>query len=251
MTVIERHLDALHLNTILNDPYVRPDVAEPGDHPLDLTNAVANQNNYCLMAEFGGCMFFNLMPGVYEVHTQSLASGRGEYMKEVVRNCADWMFGKTDAFEIVTRIPAHHMGAKGLAQSVGMRLEFRRPNACVWRGQKMDVDIYSFRIQDWMPGEAIEERGRQFHDFLHAEATRIGHKGKPHPDDPVHNRYVGAALEMLESGHVRKAVAFYNRWCLIARHPIVQLLSESPLLIRFDLGLLRIEGEKMWVEPTQ
>ena len=76
---IRREYTADKLNSVLNCPEVRPYVAEVPDGYLDLSRGVKNTNNVLLMGEFGGCFFIKVLPGVYEVHTQVLPEGRGEW----------------------------------------------------------------------------------------------------------------------------------------------------------------------------
>jgi hypothetical protein len=247
--MLARHFDAEHMNRILNDPNVRPDVADVKDGPLDISSSVENRNNVLLMAEHGGCMFFQTLPGIYEVHTVCDTMGRGPWIAKFVLDAGDWMFTKTPCFEITTRIPAEHRGAKRLAMHAGFMPEFVREGGCVWRGKKMDVEIYSFRVQDWIKrSSTFEEKGRAFHDFLHSEAERLGVTAPAHPDDPSHNRYVGSSLEMAENGQVSKGVNWYNRWAVSARHPTISLLSSNPLEIKMDLGILRLVDGKMRVD---
>jgi hypothetical protein len=75
---------------------------------------------------------------------------------------------------------------------------------------------------------------------MHEEAERLGIVETPHDDDENHNRYVGATLEMVYGGQYAKAVAFYNRWALISRHPTIALVSSDPPAIRFDIGILKL-----------
>lgn len=238
---ITRETNAARINAVLNDPYVRPFVADEAG-VLDVSKQVANERNVLLMGEHGGCLFFWLQPGVYEVHTQVTRAGRGEWTRRLTESCAWWMFTQTDAFEIVTRVPEGHIGARAAALAQGMRYEFTRPNECRFRGKLVDIHLHSFRIQDWI-GFApwLEERGAWFHDRLHAEAARHGITAPPHDDDPNHNRYVGAAFEMALAGFPTKAVLWYNRWALMSRHEQIQLLSRTPLVVKFDIGLLKIQ----------
>lgn len=247
--MLARSFDVARINQILNDPDVRPDVADLGEGKLDIAASVENTSNVLLQGEHGATMFFRLMPGIFEVHTVATLLGRGRWIADFVNQAADWMFTKTDAFEITTRIPIEHKGAKTLALFAGMQPEFVREDGCVWRGHKMDVEIYSFRIQDWIKrSTTFEARGAAFHDFLHIEAKRLGVTADGHPDDPNHNQYVGAALEMAEHGQVVKGCNLYNRWAQMARHPTISLLSVSPLAIKMDLGILRIQNGEMRVD---
>lgn len=246
---IQRVFDAKQINTVLNHPSVRPDIAEIPTGPIDVSKGVADTKNVLLMGEYGGCFCVHVMPGIYEVHTQSLPEGRGKWVAEFVRAASDWMFTRTDAFEIATRIPVKHRAARMLARYAGMKYEMTRPNECRWRGELQGCDIYSFRIQDWAANaSAFDRSGEEFHDFLHVEASRLGLKDAPHGDDPNHNRYVGICLAMVEAGQIAKAMALYNRWALLVRHPLIHLVSTSPLTVRFDIGNLIFENGARRVE---
>jgi hypothetical protein len=250
MIKVERDTDAKRINAILNHPVVRPDVDEVPEGPLDISSIVADPRHVVLMGEYGGCVCMKLLPGVYEVHTQAVPEGRGAWIVEFVRAGADWMFTHTDAFEIVTRVPEDHLGARMLSRAAGMKLEFERPAECRWRGKPQRADIYSYRIQDWakITTGGYVEAGERFHDFLHEEAARLGVTAQAHPDDPNHNRYVGISLAMLEGGQVYKALNFYNRWALVSRHPIIRLIKELPLTVQFDIGNLVFENGTKRVE---
>lgn len=237
--MITRHFDAGSINAVLNDPAVRPDIAEAPSGYVDISNGVANRNNVLLMGEFGGCFFIKLGYGIYEVHTQALSEGRGKWIAKFVRDAGDWMYTRTDAYEITTRIPKEHVAAKALARHAGMYPEFTRPNEFAWRGKRQDAEIWSYRIQDWAPAtDTFDQAGQVFHDFLHAEAKRLGITSPAHDDDPNHNRYVGICLALAKNGLAQKGISFYNRWALLSRHPIISLVKQSPLTVRFDIGNL-------------
>jgi len=243
--MIERHHDAIRLNAVLNHPAVRPWVANDNAGVLDLTATAADPQHYVLLGEHGGCVFIRIEPGVYEVHTQVLPEGRGGWTRQVTEACVRYMFCRTDAYEIVTRVPGGHLAAKTAAEAQGMRLEFERAHGVVFRNHLVGVRIYSFRIQDWVARTAaLETTGRWFHERLHDEAERIGAAAEPHEDDPNHNRYVGAAVEMAFGGQYLKAIGFYNRWVVLARHSRsgelqrVTLVRADPLVVKMDLGLL-------------
>lgn len=242
MIAIERHRTAERINAVLNDPYVRPWVADESEGPLDIERQVSNEKNILLMGEHGGCMFFNLLPGIYEVHTQVARAGRGAWTRQLTEACALWMFTRSDAYEIMTRIPEGHIGARAAALAQGMRHEFTRDNECQFRGKLGDVHIHSFRVQDWLPtAPDLADIGAWFHDRLHAEARRLGIADQPHGDDDNHNRYVGAAYEMAVNGQIGKALTIYNRWALASRHPTIAVVSAEPLVVKFDIGYLHFE----------
>lgn len=235
---VERQLDAAFLNEIANDPDVRPWIA-PGREALDLTPQVKNRNNVLLAGEYGCCMFLKMLPGVYEVHTQVRKEGRGAWTNALASECVRQMFLRSDAYEIMTRVPHGHLAAKTAAISVGMRYDFMREKECFFRDRMVDVHIYSFRMQDWMPmaPASVVDLGRRFHDRLHEEANRLGVKDPSHDDDENHNLFVGCAIEMIQAGFPVKAVATYNRWAIVSRHEPVVLVSVSPTVVKIDHGL--------------
>jgi len=252
MIALERHIRADRINRILNHPQVRPWVADSGEGVIDITPAVSDQRNYLLMGEHGGIMFFHLMPGLYECHTQVLPEGRGRWATQLTAACANYMFTETDCVEILTRIPHGHDAPKMLAIMQGMKHEFTRPKEeCLFNGKHVPVDIYSYKIQEWVGGaEEIDETGRIFHEKLNAWAKKLGVTQPAHAEDYNHNRYVGAAVEMALAGQAWKATAFYNRWALVSRHAPIQLISENPPTVRMDLGILKfIDGDIEVIRP--
>lgn len=241
---IARSFDPAAINAILNHPVVRPWVAD-AEGPIDISRQVTNRANVLLMGEYGGFFCFCLQPGVYEVHSQVLPAGRGKWMRAFAHAGACWMFTRTDAYEIVTRVPDGHIAAKALAMGAGMRHEFTRQKECLFRGELRDVHIYSFRVQDWLAtAPYLDVIGDWFHRRLNEEARRLGVIEPAHGDDPQHNRVVGACWEMARQGQLAKAVLIYNRWAAVTRHATIGLVSADPPTIRMDLGLLRIKDGK-------
>jgi hypothetical protein len=107
----------------------------------------------------------------------------------------------------------------------------------------MPVHIWGVRMPDWIGGtEAFDHLGEMFHAKLGDLAQKAGITEAPHPDDPVHNRYLGSCLAMIQAGRPAKAVLWYNRWAQAARHDLVTLVSENPVEIVTDIGLLRFAG---------
>lgn len=246
---VDRCYDATKINEVLNDPSIRPDVADLADGPIDVSKIIENHDNLCLMGEHGGVMLFRVQPGVYEVHTQIRPAGRGKWAVKFIRAAQRYLFTHTDAFEVMTRIPRAHIGARSLAIISGMTLEFSVDDGCRWRGDVQPCDIYSFRIQDWIKrADELIEIGQWFHDRLFSEAQRLGVTDPPHEDDPVHDRYVGASVEMARAGQIEKCVNFYNRWCIAARHQMITLVSRDPPTIHMDLGLLTFRNGDIEVQ---
>jgi hypothetical protein len=241
LIALQRETTAARINQVLNHPDVRPWVADASEGVLDISPAVANRNNVLLLGEHGGCMFFKLLDGFYEVHTQVLPAGRGPWTSRMIASCFHHMFTKTDAIEILTRVPATHTTAKAKTLSVGAKHEFDRPKECVFQGKRVDVGIYSISIQEWASqADGLSEVGEWLHRRLNEEAQRLGIKDPPHEEDVNHNRYLGASFEMFRGGQPVKGAAFYNRWALVSRHAPVQLLSLAPPAVRMDIGVLKL-----------
>lgn len=245
---VERQNTAEVINRVVNDPTVRPYVADVSEGTLDLTVNVTNPDNVMLMGEWGGCLFLRLMPCLYEVHTAILEPGRGAWSKEFLWSVGLFMFTRTNAVEIVTRVPKTHLGAKQASISAGMKYAWTEKNGCKFTGQVMDVDIYSATVQDWMfQAPWLEQIGADFHAELNKQAQELGVTEPPHENDPTHNRVVGICYEMFKGGQGVKAEALYNRWAKASRHPQIALLSLDPPIIQFDIGKLAIVDGKIKV----
>jgi len=250
MSMVERHHDAEAINRILNDPAVRPDVADAAEGVLDISAAVANPANVLLMGDHGGMMFFKLMAGFYEVHTQFLPAGRGAWGSSFAVAAGEWLYCHTDAIEIMTRVPHGHPAAKALTLASGFRYRWTRPANTRFRGQVVDVDIYSHVIEDWaLRTSGLAEAGAAFHDRLHGFAAERHIDGPTHPDDPNHNAFVGACIALAEGGQLVKAVALYNKWALVSRHRPVEIVSLDPARVRFDIGTMVVRNGKVEIEP--
>lgn len=239
---VRREFDANRLNAILNHPIVRPWVADAANGTLDLGPQVADRNNILLLGLYGGCLFFPIMPGVYEVHSMCLPEGRGAWMKGCVEAVLQWMFTRSNAWEIVTRVPHGHLGARALTIGAGFKVEFTRDDQCLFRGKHVPVDIYRLGIHDWVENsDWARDLGAIFHDQLHAEAARLGITAPAHDDDPQHNKVAGASVEMARNGQVVKAILLYSRWAFLARHSPISLISQDPPVIGMDIGKLHIK----------
>lgn len=243
-----REFDAKNINKVLNEPRVRPWVADASEGVIDISAKVAIKENVLLMGQYGGVMFDWYGGGIYEFHTQLLPEGRGEWARKFFTDCAHFMFTRTDCCEALTRVPEGHIAAKAGALGLGMKFEFTRENECKFRGKLGDVSIYSYTIYDWIKiAPYITERGAWLHERMNEEALRIGITAKPHETDDNHNRYVGAAVEMGMNGQLRKAVIIYNRWALVSRHALVQAVQEKPPVIRMDIGLMQFNGDDIQI----
>jgi hypothetical protein len=238
---IWRETDAVAVNIILNNPEVRPWVADMGEGAIDISDAVADQNNVLLMGEHGAIFFICIMPGTYECHTQILPKGRGEWASKFAISVLDWMFSRTNAWEITTRVPAGHLGALTLARSVGFRHEFTAMDKFMFRGALVTASILRLSIHDWVVrSDYFYQLGEKLHAQMASEAERLGIKTPAHESDAYHDQVAGAAIEMARNGLMTKALYFYNRWSILGRHRPISVVSVEPPVVRMDLGDMRI-----------
>lgn len=110
--------DADLVNRVVNDPAVRPYLG--GDGPLDMSEAVADPNNWFLMGDHGGFALIETSPHVREVHTFILKEGRGKAARSAAAEGI--AFAKENGVKALwTRIPPKwpHIGA--YAYGMGMR----------------------------------------------------------------------------------------------------------------------------------
>lgn len=244
---LKRSTDAKRLNEIVNHPKVHPWVSVNGE-PLDLSATLESADIYALLGSMGGVTFHRLQPGLFDAHTHILPDGRGQWGLAMVEAALHWLFTRTEAVEVMTRCPKGNLAAKALARAIGGTCEFINPHGWVKDNQPIPADIYALRIQDWMrraPG--LVERGRWFHDRLKAELAMHGRTEPPHPEDGTHDRYVGAACEMIFGGAAPKGILFYNRWAVMAGYVPIAIAAVNPLTIDIGSALLVMRDDDFWV----
>lgn len=233
----ERH--ARRLNRVINDPSVYPWVHGLIDGPLDMSAAVANPNNVLLMSQHGGIFFHHHQPGFYEAHTQVLPEGRGEWCLAMTRAALHWMFTRTSAMEILTRVPKGNLAARALTKAAGLKPRFINPKGWAFNGKVVPAEVFSLTIQDWLDGApGLDERGQWFAERL---ARRLGiAMGTP---SPAYLRMVGAAYEMLSAGMPEKAMVLYNRWATLADHEPIAVVAIDPVAIKFGQTTLILQED--------
>jgi hypothetical protein len=251
---LQRATDARFVNEVVNHPTVHPWVRGAHNGVIDLHDLVLNPYNVTLTAEHGAILFQCHTPGLYEAHTQVLPAGRGKWALYFVQAALMWMFTRTDAVEIVTRVPAGNRAAAALMNYIcrlcGAEHDFRSPYG--WTGSgghQIAADVYSLPIQRWMRAAGgLAERGSWFHQRLDEEWLKIGkRRDDPHPDDTVHDRYVGAGCELMLGGQVRKALVFYNRFAVMSGYAPIELVCESPLAIDTHDAILLVRDNDFWL----
>lgn len=237
---VERQTDPHHLNRLINDKSIEPWVRGYALGRLDATGLIADPSIIVLGGEFAAAVFRQVMPGLYDFHVQCLPEGRGPWMLLWSKAVIHWMFCRTDAMEIIARLPDGHVAVKAYARSLGFRHRFSNPKGWVKDIDPVPCEIVSILIQDWMekaPG--LIERGHWFFDKA----------GLPPEDDAEVTRFTGLGIEMLLSGQPMKALVFFNRWADMAGRPVMQILTMEPLAIEM-MGtklIFRPESESFWV----
>lgn len=239
MMLVERKFTAQEINAVINDPSVYDWVRGPLEGKLDLAPTLSDHRNVLLMGEFGGVLFQQHQPGLYEAHTQVLPPGRGQWAMKMAREALQWMFTKTEAVEVIALVPQGNVGALAMGKRLGFTLEMTKPNGWTFRGRTIPTDVYSLKLQDWMrtaPG--MKERGDWFHARLEAEYARLGIVHAAHPDDDSHDQHVGATAEIIFGGQPQKAIAFYNRWACMAGYAPAAIVALDPLTINIQESIL-------------
>lgn len=250
--MITRHFSAEKINTIINEPSVYEWVKGRFKGYMDLTPVIADLRNVLLVGEFGGTLFIQHQPGFYEVHTQVLPSGRGKWTLKMVQDSLKWMFTKTEAVEIFTKVPKGNLGARALVRAIHGSLEFRNKRGWVVKDEVVYADMFSLNIQTWVrTAPDLETRGKWFHDKLEAEYKKKNKVEPNHEDDPIHDRYVGCAVETILGGQAQKAVVFYNRWARMAGYADIKIVTSSPLVLDIQDALLMVRDQDFWVMTCQ
>jgi hypothetical protein len=168
---------------------------------------------------------------------------RGEEAMRVAQEALHMAFVKTDAIELLTMVPGNMPHAKLMARRNGFRHLFDRPKLWHVSGERFDVGFYRLTLEEWIMTGIHSEAGRKYHNRLHHE---LG--ANDHPDDPVHDSFVGAAIEMVLSGNVTKGIDTYNRWARFALYQPVRVISTDPLRIDIKQCVLRVDGDQFFME---
>lgn len=251
MPLVTRTFDAEFVNGILNHPAVHPYISLPNQGYLDSGAILENQENVCLASEYGCFILIRLEPGVYEVHTNFLPEGRGQHALKAAADGFTYMFTHTDCMEILTKVPQANSAAHRFSNACGFAFEFTSGQWEYPTGPT-PMDHYAMRYWDWVKkADQLRLSGEWFHDLLHAEKTRNGVTESSHPDDPAHDRYVGACVEMIKAGNVDKGIFLYNRWARFAGYSTVRVVAKSPLIIDIRDSLLLVSGDNFEVLKCQ
>ncbi len=94
--------DCARIHSIVNHPDVRPYVG-PGDDDLNLSEVINRPENWFLIGEHGGFGLIWSAPGVHEVHTFILKSGRGRWAVDAAHSMIEYA-ATHDDFMLWTKI---------------------------------------------------------------------------------------------------------------------------------------------------
>ena len=88
-----RSFDAELVNSIVNDPSVRPHVGGDGTSYIDLTAIVEDDKNHAILGPHGGFLCTWSAPETYEIHTFILPDGRGPEAAALALATRDYLEG--------------------------------------------------------------------------------------------------------------------------------------------------------------
>lgn len=238
---MKRTFNASFLNSVANDPEVRPWLGH-NVGTIDLTGIVVDPLNFTLETSDGGWVFHNQGGGSYQLHTMFLERGRGATHFEVGKLGLRYMFAVTNCTEITTQIPISNRAAMFCARRFGFRERFRRDRAFIQPdGLLCGVSYQAMTIDDWASREEeAVPKGEDFHNQIESAKVKFASTLPDHPKDSAHDHAVGITYMMIESGNHAKGVWYYNRWAALSGYAPCRVLTESPLLL--DIG------EGVWIE---
>ncbi|MDB5531604.1 MAG: hypothetical protein JWR51_4707 [Devosia sp.] len=239
-----REFSAERINAIIAHPEVRPWVGMPQQGYIDLTPMVADLRNVLLMGQGGGFFFHQLLPGIYEVHTQFLPEHRGANVLQAAADAERFMFTRTDCLEIRSKVPEHNKGAIGFARAMHYELQYERATAWPTDNGPVAVKYFARTLNQWANRcEGVEATGHWFHEKLEAAKHAAGATSPIHDDDLIHDRFVGATAEMIMAGQLAKAMGFYRQWAVFAGYGPISIIAEYPVVLDIGDALLAIKDQ--------
>jgi hypothetical protein len=205
-----------------------------GDHPPFDPLVFMTPPNFTLIVDGGWFGLIGHGLARLEVHTVFERRNMGRNAVRGAREAQRYLFIETNTYELITRVPGYNPVAKHLAEMMGFRTLFTRPN--VWKkgGIPYAMDYLQLTVDDWILTGECRRSGEAFHKLVHTTLPHHEH----HEPDPVHDCYVGAAIEMALAGNVDKSILFYNRYAAWAQYRTIVEQSRNPLrLVAGDLGI--------------
>jgi hypothetical protein len=239
-----RTLDAEDFNRIANDPIVSPwlGYADP-TAPIDLSKTVSNPANFCFMTaeRDGGYILIRQAAGLFMAHSLALPDARGRRMAKLMHDGFDMMFTATDCVEVTTAVPDGNDAAASWSDRAGFKNTFRREASFKLMGEMVGVQYKSLTYQDWVPRSGTARIvGKAFHDRLDAVAG-----GPSHPQDLVHESWVGATMSCAVALNLQKGVDLYNRYAITAGYLPVKIIGHTPPVVDIGTAVVQLWGGAM------
>lgn len=251
-TQVTRIFDAAIINEVCNHPKVRPWLGGHADQPLDLTALIQSPSNLFLSHDWFYAIFIAVQPGIYEVHTQISPDHPPADVVASANALLHHIFTQTNCIEVMTRVPDINTQALKLVKATGFNFQFRVTRG--WQnGDEVEAcDIHSIDLATWMArAPNLIEAGEEFHRQVDEACDVAGMARSEHPDDANHNRFAGAAFEMIKGGQVGKGVLMYNRWAAMGGYRPIAPISLSPLVVHIGDMALRVHDDKLEVLKCQ
>jgi hypothetical protein len=227
--------DRALIESICSHPDVLPWIVHDRSSALNVGSYLQAPHKVVLVDD-GVFIAARAAPEQYAVHTCLLPGLRGAKALRSAGAALDMFFSSTDCETLTTMVPVHNRQAAWFARAMGFKYQFTRRAIWPLGGRSVDVEFFKLTIDDWALQGSCIEPGQQFHAKLHAFLSEL----KVHPDDKVHDAYVGAAVALIRAGQVDKAISFYNRWARFALYAPIALVSRDPLVIDIQSCLIQI-----------
>lgn len=244
LDTVKRSRNVAHFDRVANHDSVRPCLG--GDGELKLAGVIENVNNYAFETANGGYILLDCGAGRYDVHSFFLPEGRGIEAMGAMREVSAYMFTHTDCTEGRTTVPDANPGAMALAKRGGFEHRFDLERM-MWRPAESITTKAAFlalTLEKWaLTSPAALDAGRWFHQQLDAAID-----ADLHPEEPVHDRMVGAAVLMTRNGQPEKAAAFYNAWALTAGYAPISIASRRfarPIVLDVVTALIEVTEDGM------
>ena len=210
---------------ITNDDSVRPLRAAPW----------LENGNFVLVDD--GCCFIAISLGDYRyaVHTNILPEHPGHAKARLARAALRYAFVRMPVVEMVTAVPTNNMHVAAFAGWMGFRFRYERPHVWPKGGHWYGLEFYALGLEEWIEAGHCQKLGATFHHRLEELVGR-----SEHVPDPMHDCYVGAAVELIQAGQPERAVAVYNHWARCSGYEEVALVSHDPLVIDIRSRRLKV-----------
>lgn len=218
---------------LLSSIVLHPDVhATNGRGPFDPTRYTSEPYSFAVIVDGGCVLAAALEQAAYAVHINMLPGARGADAVRAARAVLHFIFTQTDAESLYTKVVGDNKAAVWFAHVMGFRDTYR---AGATQFMRLDID-------DWIAGDSQCQRdGAAFH-------AEIGEHGLlSHPEDPVHDRFVGATRAMLGALLYPKAERIYGRWARQAGYEPIQFISADPVLLDIGNAVLQLDGQTFTV----